>query len=121
MKKKRQNFSDKTRAEAFLVAKGFCAKCQKKIAATEVWHADHINPDFFEGRNDLENCQVLCVPCHKDKTKTDRKDIAKSNRMQKIANGERGRKRKGPPMMGTKASGWKKPMNGKAHRRQRAC
>jgi len=113
----RQNFTQKTRNNAFLIAKGRCARCNKKIMAGETWHADHINPDFFEGMNDIANCQVMCIPCHKEKTKTDRKNIAKSHRLQKRERGERGRKRKGSPMMGTLASGWKKPMRGKAHKR----
>lgn len=44
-------------------------------------HFDHAIPDAIGGTNDLSNCQVLCVPCHKDKTaKRDVPVIAKAKR-----------------------------------------
>lgn len=45
-------------------------------------HFDHVIPDAIGGPNDLQNCQVLCVPCHKDKTaKIDVPVIAKTKRV----------------------------------------
>ena len=35
----------------------------------------------------LENCQILCIPCHKAKTKRDVKQIAKTKRIIKKAAG----------------------------------
>lgn len=45
------------------------------------FHYDHIDPDWFSGCNDLSNCQVLCVVCHKEKTARDQTNIAKSKRV----------------------------------------
>lgn len=42
---------------------------------------DHIDPDYFSGCNDLENCQVLCQQCDAAKTAKDHGDIAKSKRI----------------------------------------
>lgn len=39
----------------------------------ELWHVDHILPIFKGGQGvGLENIQVLCVPCHKQKTVRER-------------------------------------------------
>ena len=45
------------------------------------FHYDHIDPSWFSGCNDLDNCQVLCLPCHKEKTARDQANIAKSKRI----------------------------------------
>lgn len=45
------------------------------------FHYDHVDPSWTSGRNDLANCQLLCVPCHKAKTAKDRGDIAKVKRV----------------------------------------
>lgn len=53
-------------------------------------HFDHVIPDAIGGKNDLQNCAVLCVPCHGDKTnKKDKPLIAKSKRVSDKYNGHR--------------------------------
>lgn len=49
------------------------------------------------------------------RTKTAKKDVPAIAKTRRHENG--GRKRRGPPIPGSKASGWKRPMNGKAERR----
>ncbi len=34
---------------------------------------DHIHPISLGGKNEVDNCQLLCVPCHTKKTKVDSK------------------------------------------------
>lgn len=46
-----------------------CAGCG---AVTPDWHVDHIIPIKDGGAHDLSNLQLLCVACHKAKTKKDR-------------------------------------------------
>lgn len=41
---------------------------------------DHVIPDALQGLNDLDNCEALCIACHKVKTKADVKRIRKSDR-----------------------------------------
>ncbi len=53
-------------------------------------HFDHIIPCAIGGKNDLANCQVLCVPCHDEKTrKIDIPIIAKAKRISDKHNGIR--------------------------------
>lgn len=41
---------------------------------------DHVLPDALQGLNDLDNCEALCIACHKIKTRADVKRIRKSDR-----------------------------------------
>ena len=49
------------------LANGCCATCQK--AVKKVFHIDHIIPLAEGGSNEKTNLQVLCKPCHFDKTR----------------------------------------------------
>ena len=44
------------------------------------WHYDHDNPDGLTGEPTLENCKLLCLPCHEEKTRQDVAAIAKAKR-----------------------------------------
>lgn len=79
-------------------------------------HYDHVNPDRNSRDNSLENCAAVCPGCHRWKTANrDIPMIAKTNRQQSLARNTK--TRKGAPMPGSRASRWKKPMNGPAVRR----
>lgn len=78
------------------------------------FHYDHRDPDWFSKDNELENCQLLCRVCHEVKTAWDKRDIAKSKRIQdKLI---KARTPRGRPMPGTKRSGIRKRMSGKVER-----
>jgi len=80
------------------------------------WHYDHIIPDALGGEPTLENCQVLCKSCHSTKTsKEDAPRIAKAER--NYRRNSNIKKAKGRPIPGTKASGWKRRINGEWERR----
>lgn len=49
---------------------GKCIKCGKSKSITE-FQADHIKSWCNGGMTSLDNLQLLCVPCHKVKTKAD--------------------------------------------------
>jgi 5-methylcytosine-specific restriction enzyme A len=53
------------------------------------WHYDHDNPDGLTGQPMLENCKLLCLPCHAEKTKQDVASIAKAKRREARALGVR--------------------------------
>lgn len=120
---KRQEFSDKTKFAAWTRCSGYCEHCGNKIITTPRYTRkkrgpngetfDHGIPDYFDGSNNLENCQVLCDICDGAKTSKDQSDIAHSKRILKKSAGI---KKKSRPMLGTRASGWRKPMNGKPER-----
>lgn len=115
---KRQNFTTKTKKLEWEDARHCCRACFASVADYRYGEYDHIIPASVGGDNSLKNCKLLCRPCHARKTKRDRKEIDKTRRIIK-ARLEPKAKVTWPtsPMPGTKASGWKKPMNGKAHRR----
>lgn len=48
--------------------KGHCQNCQRKIMAGEKKHIDHEKPLADGGRHAESNLQILCVPCHVQKT-----------------------------------------------------
>jgi hypothetical protein len=124
MKQPREEFDSDVRRTAWDRANGRCegiveglfgpVRCSAPIDLGE-FHYDHIIPYWMCRDSSLDNCQVLCRECHKFKTKGDVKNIAKVKRIKDKR--IKARKPKGRPMMGTKRSGWKKPMHGPAHRR----
>lgn len=80
--RKRQEFSRKTKAEAFARAKGKCEDCGVKIRPANGPEYDHRIPDAIDGGNSLENCVVLCFNCHSKKTdEEDKPQIARTKRV----------------------------------------
>jgi 5-methylcytosine-specific restriction endonuclease McrA len=78
---------------------------------TAKFHYDHIVPDGLGGEPVLENCAVLCWPCHADKTAAqDVPQIAKAKRQHVKAIGAKPPSRN--PLPGSKNSKWKKKMDG---------
>jgi hypothetical protein len=116
----RREFSAATRRAAWERANGQCeAYLESPTGFADVglirctapldvgnFHYDHIDPDWFSKDNELDNCAVICRRCHELKTKKDKRNIAKSKRIQDKR--IKARKPKGRPMPGTKRSGWKK-------------
>lgn len=75
-------FNKKVRGLAFARCKGKCEKCGANLKVGEGEY-DHIIPLALTGESTLENCQVLCQPCHRApgaKTADDVKNIAKAKR-----------------------------------------
>ena len=119
----RAEFSKKTKAQAFVRSKGRCETevdgkatggCGMKILGTPEY--DHIIEAALGGSNKLENCACLCAKCHKFKTAERRYEMDKTRRTSEKQRGLR--KKKGRPMAGTKASGWKQKMDGTWERRR---
>ncbi len=82
----RQEFTRKTKLEAFRLAKGRCVSCGKKIRPGDGTEYDQRVSAFNCGSNDLSNCDVLCKACHSLKTGgTDAPNHAKSRREEKRA------------------------------------
>ena len=114
---KRLEFSDKTKSRRWEHAGGCCESCGKSMRTGDGPEYDHDKPAFYGGGNDFDNCRVLCVSCHSLKTVSyNSHAMPKSRRMIKKAAGLRGKKLKGRPMAGTKASGLRKRMNGEVER-----
>lgn len=83
------------------------------IAGLFQW--DHNQDLQFDGDNADDNWQPLCTVspyrCHQKKTKRASNAAAKSRHIRY------GKTRKGPPMPGSRASGWKRNFDGTVERR----
>ena len=113
----RNEFTKAIKAAAFLRANGHCQSCGDKLRPGG-WECDHgvaCGLNLSGGNRDIGNAVVLCLPCHSVKTRDDIKRIAKAKRIERKRLGLN--KRRGRPMPGTKASGWRHRMNGKWERR----
>lgn len=79
----RREFPPKVKVAAFERAGSFCEGCTGRLYPGK-FDYDHIQPAAFGGEPTLENCKVLCVACHSEKTGTqDIPAIAKSNRVRR--------------------------------------
>lgn len=84
---KRIEFPAKVRDKAADRAAGKCQKCGLPFAGKKM-HFDHILPLALNGDSSLSNCQVLCEPCHKEKTaKEDVPRIRKADRVRRASRG----------------------------------
>ena len=97
----RQEFGAKVRKAAWARCKGRCEACAATLKGK---HFDHIMPDGLGGKPILENCQVLCLPCHNDKTvKHDRPIMQKADNQRQAAQGL-----KAPPRAKIRSRGFEK-------------
>jgi 5-methylcytosine-specific restriction enzyme A len=83
----RKAFTKAQRAAAFLAAAGKCELCAVKIQGR--FDIDHRIPLHHSGDHAPSNWQVLCPPCHRQKTKGDVKVSAKIKRIHARENGTR--------------------------------
>lgn len=108
----RRTLSQKRRVEIILAQDGRCSMCGNKLVPGHI-DFDHIQALEHDGDNAPDNWRALCTsPCHKAKTKADHQGRAKRDR---LAVG--GKTRKSQPMHGSKASPWKRRMDGSVVRR----
>lgn len=61
--------SEEQKAYLFSKQGGLCASCSKQLSVSDP--ADHIVLFAIGGNTCLTNLQLLCVPCHAEKTKMD--------------------------------------------------
>ena len=78
---KRREFPKSVKVEAVKRAmrsgEVFCEECD---SLAKKWEIDHANPDGLTGEPTLANAVVLCVPCHREKTRADVGKIAQAKR-----------------------------------------
>ena len=109
----RQEFPRKVLAQGFLRAGGCCEKCHARLKTGES-EGDHILPCALGGDNSLENLQILCKVCHKEKTKNDVRSVRKADRQRDKYTGAKTSTSR--PIPGSKRSGIRKRMNGTVER-----
>lgn len=90
-----------------------CEGCGNELRSGGVYY-EHMDPDGLGGDNTLENCQVRCANCKKAKDKVDNARMTKADN---VAKASYGLKRKKKPFPGSRASGWKRKIDGTVERR----
>ena len=108
----RREFPTKIKVAAFEKCNGKCQKCGVKILSGAQY--DHVLPDWLGGEPTIENCEVLCSPCHRIKTKKDVAMIAKAKRVRAK---HIGADRPKSVMPGSKQSKWKRTLDGRTIQR----
>ena len=94
---------------------GCCAGCGFQFRGRLKPEYDHIIALINGGENRESNIQALCEDCHSPKTA---KDVALKSRIYQSRLRTTGiRRRKGPPMIGSRDSKWKRKMDGTVVRR----
>lgn len=123
---RRLEFSERTKREAFALRGGVCPGLIeiKSTCGRPIEEYDHIMRNEIKPDNSLENCRPLCKVCHAIKTVMDAKAAAKGRRMrgetkkaQAKAKSAAKVKKASRPMPGSRASGWKRKMDGNWERR----
>jgi 5-methylcytosine-specific restriction enzyme A len=110
----RREFPARVKVAAFERSKGLCEACSVKLQVGRIEY-DHTTPDFFGGEPTLENCIVLCSPCHRAKTTgEDIPRIAKTRRQRAAFLGAKTSRN---PLPFGRKSGLKRKLNGEIVRR----
>lgn len=105
----------RVRMRVFDAASGCCYLCGRKISAGEYWQCDHVVALANGGANRERNLRPACRNCCFSKTALDVAEKAEINRIRSKHLGIA--KRSGSPIPGSKASPWKKKMDGRVERR----
>jgi len=103
----------RVRLRVFLEHNGCCACCGSKIN-NKPWDCDHKIALINGGEHRESNMVPLLTEHHKEKTK---EDVAEKSATYHVRLKNYGIKKAKKPMMGSKASGWKKRMDGTVVRR----
>ena len=106
----RRRFSAKALLAHLLTFDGRCVDCGHKVGGSAGLEWDHEIPLALGGQDIIENLQPLCRPCHRAKTRADQGHIAKAKRQQQRTMGIRKQPRN--PLPGSRASKWKRKMDG---------
>lgn len=80
---KRPSIGKSRRARIFLAHEGICWLCKAKIGAEDAYDIDHQVSRELGGSDDDDNLAPAHKDCHRQKTKSDVKAIAKSNRIRR--------------------------------------
>lgn len=99
----------RVRKRVFDAYGGVCQESMRPIGPGDGWQADHIIPVGLGGENRESNLQPVLVDAHKVKTRRDKAQIAKANRVRKAHLGIATHKR---PIPGSRNTKFKKRIDG---------
>ena len=109
----RQEFTKRTKLDAFERSGGRCEACRARLFPGNIEY-HHSTECTFGGAGELGNCSVLCRACHAAITRKRAAVIAKSNRVRERHLGIK--RASSRPLPGSKASGIRRRMNGQVER-----
>jgi 5-methylcytosine-specific restriction protein A len=114
----RKRLTDHERARLFLERGSRCHRCKRKIMGGERWYDEHVHSLGNGGTNAWDNRDVTCQNCFAPKNAEDAKKQAKGRAVATSCIIPRSqRQKKGRPMMGSKASPFRKKLDGTVVRR----
>ena len=94
-----------------------CHCCGRRIDAvreSQRWRADHIRRWAEGGEDEPENLWPICTDCDREKAPNDARQVAKGKRQR---DRRYGLKKQALPFPGSRASKWKRHMDGTVSRR----
>lgn len=121
----RGSMTRQRRARIFAARDGVCGNpdrgkddwgCGRKIRGQD-WQVEHDPALELGGVDKDDQCYVVCSWCVKGKDASDHKQAAKNRNVYTSLHVPRKYRTKGRPMMGSRASGWRKRMDGTVERR----
>jgi 5-methylcytosine-specific restriction protein A len=104
----------RVRVRVFDRKDGRCGMCGRKIPAGKRWTCEHVKALVNGGENRESNLGITCDWCLPAKNGA---DVAEKSSVYRQRAKHIGVKPKGRPMPGSRASGWRKPFNRPAERR----
>ncbi len=100
----------KVRVRVFEAKGGRCHMCGRKIQTGEAWTCEHVIALINGGLNAEPNLDLTCGWCLPQKNAT---DVAIKSKSYRVRSKHLGLKKpKGRPIIGSKASGWRRKMDG---------
>lgn len=107
---RRKGFTARDVAAVFIKFEARCARCREKVSLGN-YQIDHIQRLDALGKHELDNWQLLCVPCHKPKTKVDNAEAKKGARIRMETGQQMRRKKRQTPLI--KSRGFNKRLRRK--------
>jgi 5-methylcytosine-specific restriction enzyme A len=111
---RRRHWSTRARLRILLRHDGICQACGQRIGV-KGFELDHAVPLALGGADREENMRPLCRPCHRTKTKVDRGAISRAERLAARHLGAKAPSR--TPVPGSRATPWKRKLDGTTVRR----
>lgn len=94
---------------------GKCHKCTRKISAGENWTCEHVKALCNDGENRERNLACTCSNCLPQKNAA---DVAEKSAVYETRKRHLGLHKPKRPMPGSRASRWRKRMDGTTERRE---
>lgn len=113
----RKKITSAQRVKVFLKTEGACYLCHRKIGPGELWDVEHELALALGGKDDFSNWFPAHADCHRGKGGKTANDIKMISKADRVAKKNLGIRPKNKSIPGSKASGWKRKLDGTVERR----